>query len=236
MFNSRFRGARAASLFVSAACRDRVTSMRLQNYVRKDVAGRVAGNYTLAGCAPRKYETCALPSLKCPQILGHVWIFRRQRFHIADFDVDFFYTRPFCARAKKPPPLSNDTCGVKSVTRDQKLHALAGAEIWTDYGAFVCAVFVQHKNFNRIAQVTVVKLIVANAMESHRCVWRDHKTEGGTRWPTIKKWCRQAAGRNSLVANKCDANEAARGMRLKLQKSSNLFRCEIIDHVFFLNM
>jgi hypothetical protein len=39
-------------------------------------------------------ETHALPR-KCAQIVRHVWIFRRQRFDIADFDVDFLYTWPF---------------------------------------------------------------------------------------------------------------------------------------------
>ena len=31
---------------------------------------------------------------------------------------------------------------------------------------------VQHQNFNRITQVTVIKLIVTNAMESHRRIRR----------------------------------------------------------------
>jgi hypothetical protein len=42
--------------------------------------------------------------LERSQIVGHVWILRRQRFDIADFDVDFLYTGPFCARAEEPAP------------------------------------------------------------------------------------------------------------------------------------
>jgi len=38
---------------------------------------------------------------------------------------------------------------------------LAGAEIWTYDDVLACSILVQHKNFNWIAQVTVVKLIVA---------------------------------------------------------------------------
>src|SRR5215211_7636331 len=78
------------------------------------------------------------------QIVGHVWIFRRQRFDIADFDVDFLYAGPFCARTEEPAPLSDYACGMERIARDQKLHALAGAEIWTNYGALACAVVVQH--------------------------------------------------------------------------------------------
>jgi hypothetical protein len=39
-------------------------------------------------------ETHALPG-KCTQIVGHVRIFGRQRFDIADFDVDFLYAESF---------------------------------------------------------------------------------------------------------------------------------------------
>jgi Family of unknown function (DUF6572) len=39
-------------------------------------------------------ETHALPR-KCTQIIGHVWIFRRRRFNIADFDIDSLYAEPF---------------------------------------------------------------------------------------------------------------------------------------------
>src|SRR3954453_18178269 len=63
-------------------------------------------------------ETHALPVLECAEIVGNVWIFRRQRFDIADFDVDFLYSRPFCARAEEPAPLSDHACSVKRITRD----------------------------------------------------------------------------------------------------------------------
>ena len=73
--------------------------------------------------------------------------------------------------------MSDDACSVERITRDQELHALAGGEIQTDYGMLACSIFVQHKNFNRIAAITVIKLIVANAMESHGCVRRHHEMQ-----------------------------------------------------------
>src|SRR5262245_50006893 len=57
-----------------------------------------------------------LSSLECEQIIGDIWIFCRQRFDIADFDVDFLYAGPFCARAEKPAPLSDDACNVERIT------------------------------------------------------------------------------------------------------------------------
>ena len=86
--------------------------------MRKAVAGRAAGNYRLAACVPQKDETRALSFLKRAQIVGDVWVFRRQRVDIADFDINFFHAGPFCARAKEPAPLSDDACSVERITRD----------------------------------------------------------------------------------------------------------------------
>jgi len=155
-----------------------------------------------------------LPLLERSQILSHVWIFRRQGVDIAEFDIDFFYAGPFCARTEEPSPLSDDARSVERITRDEKLHALAGAEIRTDYGKFACSVFVQHKNFNRIAEITVIKLIVANAMEPHGSIRRHHEIQCRARWPAIKKWCWEPTGRDSLIAHKRDAHKTARGVRL----------------------
>jgi hypothetical protein len=177
-----------------------------------------------------------LPSLEFAQVVGDIWIFRGQRFEIADFDVDCLYSWPFCARAEEPTPLSDHPRSVESVARNEKLHALAGAKIWTDYGALGCSIFMQHKNFNRITQITVIELIVANAMERHGRIRRDHKVEGGASWSPIEEWRREPAWRNSLVADKRDAHETARGMRFELEQRTNFFGCEIIAHWFFLNM
>jgi hypothetical protein len=76
----------------------------------------------------------------------------------------------------------------------------------------------------------VIKLIVADAMESHGRIWSDHKIERRARWPAIKEWCWKAAGRNSLVADKCNAHETARGVRLELEQRANLFGTQIIGH------
>jgi hypothetical protein len=107
---------------------------------------------------------------------------------------------------------------------------LTRAQIGTYDGVFACSIFVQHENFNRTPQVTVIKLIVANAMESHRRIRRDHEIQRGARWTAIKEGCWEPAGRNSLVADKCDAHETTRGMRLELEQRANLFSTQIIGH------
>src|SRR2546429_123605 len=60
-----------------------------------------------------------------------------------------------------------------------------------------------------------------DAMQAHWRIRGDHEIERGARWPAIKKRCGEAARRNSLVADKCDAHETARGMRLQLEELMN---------------
>jgi hypothetical protein len=92
-------------------------------------------------------------------------------------------------------------------------------QIRTYDDALACSIFVQHQNFNRITQVTVIKLIIPDAVKSHGRIRRDHEIECGARWPAIKKWCWEPAGRNSLVADKCDAHETARGVGSSLRRA-----------------
>ena len=68
----------------------------------------------------RRWLECQwyLRCLKCAQIGGRAWIFRSERFDIADFHVNAFYAGPFCARAKESAPLSNDACSVERITWD----------------------------------------------------------------------------------------------------------------------
>jgi hypothetical protein len=119
---------------------------------------------------------------------------------------------------------------VERIARDQKLHALACAESRTYDDALACSILVQHKNFNWIAQVTVIKLIVADTMKSHGRIWGHHEIEGRPYWPAIKKWCREPTGRDSLIADECYARETARGLRLELEQRANLFGTQIIGH------
>ena len=81
----------------------------------------------LSGLPQAAAESCAfgaqhgqsrLSSLEFAQVVGYVWISRRQRFDVADFDVDFLYAGPFGARTEKPPSSSDDARGVESIARD----------------------------------------------------------------------------------------------------------------------
>src|ERR687892_647821 len=78
----------------------------------------------------RDRETHALPR-ECPQIGSDVWIFRCQRFDVANFDVSWFYTGPFGACTEKPAPeaFGDHTRGVESIAGNKKLHELASPQV-----------------------------------------------------------------------------------------------------------
>src|SRR4029077_6824678 len=100
---------------------------------------------------------------------------------------------------------------------------------WTYDDPFACSIFVQHKNFYGITQVTVIKLIVANAMESHGRIRRHHEIEGGAGWLAIKKWCWEPARRNSLVADKgCARNRTWWGSSLSSARTSSALKSLVI--------
>jgi len=102
------------------------------------------GEYCAFGA--KRIRSIATTFLERPQIVGHVWIFCRERFDVTDFYINSFYTWPFCARAEEPAPnaFGDDARSVEGVARDQKLHALTRAQIRTHYGALACSIFVQH--------------------------------------------------------------------------------------------
>src|SRR5262249_53606700 len=106
------------------------------------------------------------------------------------------------------------TRAVWNVLPGSKAARVRRRQIRTYDDALACSILVQHKNFNWIAQITVIKLIVADTMKSHGRIRGRHEVEGGACWPATKKWCWEPAWRDSLIANKRYPHETARGVRL----------------------
>ena len=155
------------------------------------------------------------PLLKRAQVGGRVWISCCECFDVADLDVDLFYAGPFCARAEKPAPAPDDTRSVKRVSWNQKLHALSSAQVRTDDNMLGYSVLVQHQNLDRITQVIVIELVVADSMEAHRRIRRDHEIERGACRPAINERCREPTGRDLLVTDETHPHESTRGVRLQ---------------------
>jgi len=110
--------------------------------------------------------------LECAQIIGHVGIFFGQRIDIANFDIGRLYARPFGARTEEPAPkaFGDHARCVKCIAWNEKLYVLTTAQLRTDNDALGRSIGVKHQDLNRIAEVIVIELVVADAVQSHRCV------------------------------------------------------------------
>ncbi len=157
----------------------------------------------------RRSRLIAATLLEYAQIGSDCGIFRRQRFEIADFHVCRFDTWPFRARTEEPATASGHARSVKRIAGNQKLDALTTAKVRADYDAFARAIDVQHQYLDRIAQVIVVKLVVSNAMQAHRCIRRNHEVKCRASWPSVRERWQQTAGRNLSLGDKGNSYEPA---------------------------
>ena len=57
---------------------------------------------------------------------------------------------------------------MKSVARDQLLQAMAAANVWANDDAFAAAVGVQQQQLDRIAEIIMVELVIADALLRER--------------------------------------------------------------------
>src|SRR5215469_18810489 len=106
---------------------------------------------------------------------------------------------------------------MKRVAGDEELQVFPAAQVRPDDNAVARAVTAQQQDLERIAEVVVVELIVADAVELPRCSRRYHEIERGAHRSWGGKRRRQPAGRDRLRAEVSHAHEPARGMRLEPQ-------------------
>jgi hypothetical protein len=76
---------------------------------------------------------------------------------------------------------------MERVTWDEELDVFPAAHVWTDDDALARAVAAQKQDLERITEVIVVQLVIADAVEPHRCGWRDHEVERGSDRPSVAK-------------------------------------------------
>src|SRR5439155_27315246 len=90
---------------------------------------RFAFATAIAKSAQRRLRSITPTLLKCAQIVSNVWVFRCQRFEVANFDVSRFYTGPFGACTEKPAALSDHTRKCGKYCRESKV---APADLWAN--------------------------------------------------------------------------------------------------------
>jgi len=125
---------------------------------------------------------------------------------------------------------------MKSIARNKKLHAFATAQIGTDNSTLGCPIGVQRQNLNWIAQIIVIKLVVADTVQAHWCVRRYHEVKSGTGWTSFGEWWWQCTRCNALFTHESHAHESACGVGFKFEERANLIGGHLVYHWFRLNI
>jgi hypothetical protein len=105
----------------------------------------------------------------------------------------------------------------------KKLYALTTAQIRTDNDTLGRPTGVKHQNLNRIAEVIVIKLIVADPVQPHGCVGRYHEVKSGPGWTAFCERRRQRAECDQLFAHESHAHEPTRCVRFEFEERADLF-------------
>jgi hypothetical protein len=99
--------------------------------------------------------------------------------------------------------------GVEGVAGNQQLHLFADGEIGANHLPRAGPVLVQQQDLEGIAEIVVVELVIADAVEPHRRARRDQKVERRAHRPSVGERRRQAAGRDRLRAQVGRSHETA---------------------------
>lgn len=122
---------------------------------------------------------------------------RRQEIRLAEFDIGRNHARPFGAGAEEPALLADNARGVNGVARNQKLHAVAGAQIRPDDD--VLALPAQQQHLDRIAKVIMIELVIADPVQPHRRLRRHHEIQRRPQRAAVSERRRQSARRDLLL-------------------------------------
>src|SRR5918994_5709331 len=108
------------------------------------------------------------------------WVLGCHFIQFPDLHIGGYNARPFRARAEEPTTLPDEARGVERVARDQKLDPLPCPDVRADDDTFGAAVRVQQEYLERVPEIVVIKLVIADPMEADRCPRRNQKIQSGT--------------------------------------------------------
>src|SRR5207248_9667671 len=95
---------------------------------------------------------------------GHSRISGGEFVEFSDFDIFRNHAGPFGAATQEPSAVSKKPCSVECVAGNKQLHVLSLAQVRANDDPIGRAIVVQQKQFERIAQIIMIKLTVADAV------------------------------------------------------------------------
>src|SRR5262245_30674296 len=107
---------------------------------------------------------------------------------------------------------------------------MALAQIGADGMKLGGPVFQHHQNFYRVAEIVMIELIVADAMEFHRVLRRQHEIERRSRRPAVRERSLHAIWCNSLLAHEGDSDVAAGFFWREVKELAHIRECHVVDH------
>src|SRR5262245_45300098 len=119
---------------------------------------------------------------------------------------------------------------MKGVAGDEELEVFPAAQVGTDDDAVGRTVAVQRQDPERIAEIVMVELIIADAVEPHRRSWRHHEVERRPHRSPFGKRRRQTADRDRLRAQVGDPHGPAGGSSLSKMRISSAVSSSAIAH------
>ena len=93
-----------------------------------------------------------------------------------------------------------------------------GAQIRSDDVMLRGAVGQHHQHLDRVAEIIMIELVVADAVQLHRLLRRQHEIERRSHRPPVRERRRQSARRDPLRAHEGDAHIAAGRVRLEIEQ------------------
>lgn len=93
----------------------------------------------------------------------------------------------------------------------------------------------QHQDLNRIPEIIVIKLIVADAVQAHGCFGNYHEIERRTSWTPFGEGRRQATSSDPHFACESYAYKSTCGVGFKLEERTDLVGTQFVDDLFRLS-
>ena len=129
---------------------------------------------------------------------------------------------PLGTGSEEPSPSGSEPRGVEGTARQEELNPFPSGEIRSHSVHGVVSLGVQRQHLERLAEIAVIQLVVANPVKPHRALRRHEKVQSTADGAAVTKRAAEPAGGDSFAAAVGLGHETARLMRLEMQEIDDL--------------